>query len=64
MSVLTIELAKLRIEIEDYVSGDPHVVIENDGTSIRIEPSAVRRLADVLTGASVMMTPEPDGTVK
>lgn len=59
MSVLTIELSDLKIHIEDYTAGDPHVIIEQGGANLRIEAVDVRRVSDVLCGATAVMEPEP-----
>jgi len=59
MSELTIDLYDgLKVIVDDGPS-DPHVIIEGAGERLRIDAPDVRRLADVLTGASVMMEPEP-----
>lgn len=59
MSELTITVNS---ELEVIVNDDalnPFVVIEGrNGQQIRVKPYDVKRLADVLTGASVMMQPE------
>ena len=59
MSELTIDLYDgLKVIVDDGPS-DPHVIIEGAGASLRVNASDVRRLADLLTGASVMMEPDP-----
>lgn len=59
MSELCIELTEVSVTIDDGQDGDPHVVITTGGAELRIEAADVRRLADVLVGASVMVEPEP-----
>ncbi len=63
MSELTIDLNNLSVTIHDWAGGDPHVALQGKGEALRIEPGDVGRLADLLTGASVMMTPEPEPEV-
>jgi len=59
MSELTIDLFDgLKVIIDDGLY--PHVVILGEnGQEIRVKPGDVKRLADVLTGASVMMEADP-----
>ena len=59
MSELTIELGGLAVRIHDCAGGDPHVILEGKEGHVRINATDVGRLADLLTGASVMMEPEP-----
>ena len=59
MSELTIELGGLAVRIHDWPGGDPHVILEGREGHVRIDAHNLRRLADVLTGASVMMEPDP-----
>ena len=59
MSELTIELGGLAVRIHDCAGGDPHVILEGREGHVRINAPDVGRLADVLTGASVVMEPEP-----
>lgn len=63
MSELKIDLKNLSVTIFDCASGDPHVALEAEGETLRIDAHVVRRLADVLIGASVMMTPDPEPDV-
>lgn len=63
MSELTIDLNNLSVMISDWAGGDPHVALQGKGEALRLEAADVRRLADLLTGASVMMTPDPEPDV-
>jgi len=55
----TVELGGLKVVVSECAGGDPHVTIEGREGHVRIEATDVGRLADVLTGASVMMEPDP-----
>jgi len=60
MSELAIDLySGLKVVVSDCAGGDPHVIIEGREGHVRVNATDVGRLADVLTGASVMMEADP-----